>query len=290
MAPKKKIRQPSRAASTPVGDVVEQAEETPTTMKSDSGIGIIVTDAWTDEQETSLFKSMVRWKPVGMHKHFRMISISENLRNHGYSSPQNAHTRIPGIWEKLGSLYNLETLDAREDAFGEPIQMDGDPAEQPFCPFALPEDEYRDMMFGKRLAGEGTSSPPLLAHQLSGMSVEGGRAARRYSTVDDTDVNVPDPRSSPASISGQKISRNTRTSKGTRTSLLAEVSTIGGRQGSKGSVDQGTDDGQKDDEDDGEAMGEDENDSKAATLKDTSKASKGAAIKSNASRRSGRKR
>lgn len=103
-------------------------------------------------------------------------------------------------------------------------------------------------------------------------------------------VNVPDPRSSPASISGQKISRNTRTSKGTRTSLLAEVSTIGGRQGSKGSVDQGTDDGQKDDEDDGEAMGEDENDSKAATLKDTSKASKGAAIKSNASRRSGRKR
>lgn len=42
-----------------------------------------------------------------------MISISENLRNHGYSSPQNAHTRIPGIWEKLGTLYNLEMLDAR---------------------------------------------------------------------------------------------------------------------------------------------------------------------------------
>lgn len=70
MAPKKKIRQPSRAASTPVGDVVEQAEETPTTMKSDSGIGIIVTDAWTDEQETSLFKSMVRWKPVGSFSNY----------------------------------------------------------------------------------------------------------------------------------------------------------------------------------------------------------------------------
>lgn len=250
-----------------------------------------------------------------------MISISENMKNHGYSSPQNPHTRIPGIWEKLGSLYNLETLDARvsppeigsrgtytyalqEDTFGEPIQIDGDPSKQPFHAFVLPEDEYWDMMFAKRLAPEGTTSPPLLGHQLSGTSVEGGRAARRYSTVDDTDgmhahysvrecgssMNFPDPRSSPASISGHKLGRNTRTSKGTRTSLLAEVSTVGVRQGSKGSVDQGTDNGQKDDEEDGEAMEEDENDSKSATQKDTGKASKGAASKNNASRRSGRKR
>lgn len=65
--------------------------------------------------------------------------------------------------------------------------MDGDPAEQPFSPFSLPEDDYWDMMFAKRLAPEGTSSPPLLSHQLSGVSFESGRAARRYSTVDDTD-------------------------------------------------------------------------------------------------------
>lgn len=65
--------------------------------------------------------------------------------------------------------------------------MDDDPAEQPFHPFALPDDEYWDMMFAKRLEPEGTSSPPILAHQLSGIAVEVGRAARRYSTVDDTD-------------------------------------------------------------------------------------------------------
>lgn len=48
-----------------------------------------------------------------MHKHFRMIAISENLRNHGYTSPQDDHTRIPGIWKKLDNLYNLEALDER---------------------------------------------------------------------------------------------------------------------------------------------------------------------------------
>ena len=91
-------------------------------------------------------------------------------------------------------------------------------------------------------------------------------------------------------MSGQKVGRNTRTSKGKRTSLLAEVSRIGGRQGSKGSVDHATEDGQKDDEENGEAMEDYDDDGKAATPKDTSKAPKGAASRSNASRRSGRKR
>ena len=67
MPPKKKVRQPSRAASTPAGDAVEQAEEeTPTPLKADLGIENVFSHAWTDEQETSLFKSMIRWKPVGL--------------------------------------------------------------------------------------------------------------------------------------------------------------------------------------------------------------------------------
>lgn len=47
----------------------------------------------------------------GMHKHFRMIALSQHLRNHGYTSSNDEHTRIPGIWAKLESLYNLEALD-----------------------------------------------------------------------------------------------------------------------------------------------------------------------------------
>lgn len=47
----------------------------------------------------------------GMHKHFRMMALSEHLRNRGCGMSE--HTRIPGIWKKLDSLYDLEALDQR---------------------------------------------------------------------------------------------------------------------------------------------------------------------------------
>jgi MRG-binding protein len=139
MPPKKKPRLSSRATLTPSRDAIENPKEqlkVPMTM--DAAESHVLSDPWTDEQETSLFKAVIRWKPVGlfpeyqwfhrrfasygdrtdahyvgMHKHFRMIAISEHLRNHGYTSPRDDHTRIPHIWEKLKSLYNLEALDER---------------------------------------------------------------------------------------------------------------------------------------------------------------------------------
>jgi len=48
-----------------------------------------------------------------MHKHFRMIAISEFLKTQGYAPANADHTRIPGIWRKLSTLYNLAALDER---------------------------------------------------------------------------------------------------------------------------------------------------------------------------------
>lgn len=63
MPPRKKAR---RAASTPSRQAAEHVvEEAPEPMDIDSGKEDFALDAWTDEQEISLFKSMVRWKPVG---------------------------------------------------------------------------------------------------------------------------------------------------------------------------------------------------------------------------------
>jgi MRG-binding protein len=113
----------------------------------------ILSDGWTDEQETTLFKalSIYRLKPCGIHKHFRIIGISELMKNHGVSS---AHTSISGIWSKLRTLYNLEGLDEREDEREDEEEGDA------WIEFRLPGSEYGELMRERRFDPESKDSPP----------------------------------------------------------------------------------------------------------------------------------
>jgi MRG-binding protein len=58
----------------------------------------------------------MRWKPTGIHKHFHLLALHAWLLENHYIHPQNSHTRPAGIWAKLNTLYDLPSLDAREDA------------------------------------------------------------------------------------------------------------------------------------------------------------------------------
>ena len=86
MAPKKKAPRPSVAASIPAEDVPEGPTEESTedqigeqlmTDDVDKPQPQGVSDSWTNEQETLLFKSIIRCKPVGSF----IYRVAEHIRS-----------------------------------------------------------------------------------------------------------------------------------------------------------------------------------------------------------------
>lgn len=175
-----------------------------------------------------------------MHRHFRMISISEYLRNHGYDPTIEQHTSIPGIWEKLGTLYDLKNLNDREDFI-----PDEDEKAPKFLDFSLPEDHYGKLMF---LRGQrGTSDPPSSSSETAASPSPSPKPTKkrkrgdtigktRASTVEDTD----EPRTSPT----QSTPPPRRTGRSTNKSMgRVRAESSRSRQESKDTVADSVDEG-----------------------------------------------
>lgn len=166
MPPRKKAK--GNAASLPLTDTQPRTpQDTGASSQSQSQDHELLNDPWADEQETQLFKSMMKWKPTGIHKHFRMISIHADMRSHGFATDDAPHTRISGIWRKLHQLYDLHALDERENAYAfseDPDPLDRDEAAN-LPEFELPEEDYGEMMWQRRFHGPesvAASSPPTI--------------------------------------------------------------------------------------------------------------------------------
>ena len=72
----------------------------------------------------------------------------------------------------------------QEDVTSLALRKDGDLGEEPYCDFDLPDEDYWDMMFAKRIASERPSSPPQLAYQLH---KDGPISRARQSTAEYTE-------------------------------------------------------------------------------------------------------
>jgi hypothetical protein len=67
MPPKKKAKAATAATSTSTADEDAMAIDTPQPQTDEPAKPAydILKDPWTDEQETSLFKGIIKWKPAG---------------------------------------------------------------------------------------------------------------------------------------------------------------------------------------------------------------------------------
>ncbi|KAK2606078.1 hypothetical protein QQS21_003473 [Conoideocrella luteorostrata] len=224
------------------------AASTPATARDDDGMDIdtlAVSDAdartsgkrggpnynemWTDDQVASLFKGVIRWKPAGMHKHFRMIAISEHLRNHGFDPDMCQHTRIPNIWDKLRTYYDLDLIDERE-------YFDDDESDDKYVEFSLPRSDFLESMMQRAVAdpSEAPTSPPeldlspdpaLRKRKRSGTASK----ARNTDAEDDTEDGTDVPPSPAASASA----RPTRGSRGRTRAASQQAKTDKGDKGDR---------------------------------------------------------
>lgn len=187
-----------------------------------------------------------------------------------------------------------------------------DSEESEYCPFELPEDEYGEMMFAKRLAAERSESPETSVHPES----------RRGSTVADTDGKrygntrvarseltcFAEPRSSPAPTRGRRGKPTRASTRGTRSTRL-QVEIERPSSASVGTEDEQMEDAEDEDdvedEADSDAGDADDNDAEEGDAETASspatrstrtqtakskKDKKGAAAASTTTRRTGRRR
>ncbi|KAL1305326.1 hypothetical protein AAFC00_002226 [Neodothiora populina] len=168
MPPKKRSRISAAASPIPPPSA---SKETPAETSHEDGEAnaqaeldaLVVADPWTDEEEIGLFKGLIKWKPTGIHKHFHIISLQQYLLTNGYIHPSAPHTRIPNIWAKLRTLYDLDALDERENAHALPWSPEDDDDEVDELggegddeegmveeDFELPEDQFGVLMWKQR--------------------------------------------------------------------------------------------------------------------------------------------
>jgi len=123
------------------------------------------------EGEISFFRSIMRARPVGVHRHFHMIAIRNFI-----SKDTGRLVHIDTIWEKLRKCYDLDALDAvdvESEGYLSPKSNSSTPisigspspnenlAAHPFFreEFSLPFDEVFEIIISQRRMRATASAP-----------------------------------------------------------------------------------------------------------------------------------
>jgi len=105
---------------------------------------------WDAIMEIEFCRAIMKNRPVGIHRHFRMVNIH---RDFNANSPVKCS--IPELWEQFGKYYNIERLEELEREFDDEVEEDG-----PHVEFTLPMEEYYNLIAEHRKAGSSRGASP----------------------------------------------------------------------------------------------------------------------------------
>lgn len=131
---------------------------------------------WTYDLEIAFFKAIVAYRPIGMHKSLRLLSILNSV-NSTLSSTDTPLT-LHDIKSKLNELYNIEGIEEQEESEDANTE-EGEKDEKLYTEFRFPFEEVVRIVEdrGKGVDGDGSipNSPEV-------MSVRSNRSDRGRGT------------------------------------------------------------------------------------------------------------
>ncbi|KAH8825391.1 chromatin modification-related protein EAF7-domain-containing protein [Flagelloscypha sp. PMI_526] len=153
------------------------------------------------EGEISLFRSIMRARPIGIHRHFHLIQIRASVH-----AETGVLLSVQDIWAKLRTCYNLDALDALdENGFSSSTTPTTPSSQTVLQDFELPRtSSYESLMQIKRqhdadsMSATSREVTPETASQL-------GRSTRKRRQTSKARSNVLLPGESDSSLTEQSV-------------------------------------------------------------------------------------
>ncbi|KAI8391560.1 chromatin modification-related protein EAF7-domain-containing protein [Radiomyces spectabilis] len=199
-------------------------------QQSDNADGSI--KEWDASMELALLNAVARCKPVGLHKHFRILSVQRELNLHG-----SGFCSVKEIWDRLADYYGMEALDELEEEDEEEEEEEREEEERRkgewVHEFSLPLDEYEQLISEHRQDDQSSvhdESPASPIHVPTKRTRTSKRDGSPAVSVGDSAASTPDP----------DEGKPRRTSRGARKADATPERQTGGRKASKASASSGT--------------------------------------------------
>ncbi|KAI8060553.1 chromatin modification-related protein EAF7-domain-containing protein [Gongronella butleri] len=96
---------------------------------------------WDPTMETALLQAVAAYRPVGVHKHFRILCIQRQ-----FNEICRTNLSIQDIWDRLDHYFAIADLDDMEAEEEEEEDEEEEEEEGQQREFSLPADDFDDMM------------------------------------------------------------------------------------------------------------------------------------------------